>query len=356
MKKYYEILELNASASIEDVEQAYKELSNAWRPENYQNLPRYKRRAELKLKEINEAYEQLRSYLAARPHLEVHNDRSAPEAEPVEIKPDSELLEAEPESQPVADPIPDTEAEPPMDESMGPPPWERPAQPVEDISRPQIQKTAQKSLLFGFVAILAVLGVLQLYRVFDRQKPAETTAPAKLAEKSQPVTVTPAKKQETKSVAGSQKQPTEAVAPDPETIDYQAVLTREILNPYNRDPARIRRVQKSLIAKGYDTGPIDGIIGPYTSRALQQFARDHHMGSRNLFAPDLPAAAVLYAEVAAMHRDWHQIISSNDFVRWLESQTYYPADQIQTLKKSASARQVGDIIELYKLERNMRSN
>jgi hypothetical protein len=280
--------------------------------------------------------------------------------EPVEIKTDTKPLEAEPESQPVADPLADTETEPPMDESMGPPPWERPVQPLEDISRPQIQKTARKSLIFGFVAILAVLGVLQLYRIFDRQKPAETTSPATPAEKSQPVPLAPAripvKKQETKTVASSQKQPTAAVAPDPETIDYQATLTREILSLYNRNPARIRRVQKSLIAKGYDTGPIDGIIGPNTSRALQQFARDHHIGSRNLFAPDLPGAVVLYAEVAAMHPDWHQIISSNDFARWLESQTYYPADQIQTLKESASAHQVGDIIMLYKLERNMQSN
>jgi hypothetical protein len=345
---------------MEDVERAYKELSNAWRPENFQNLPRYKRKAELKLKEINEAYERLQSYLAARPHLEVHNNRSAPATKPVENKADPEPLETEPESQPVADPIPDTEAELPVDESMGPPPWERPVQPIEDNSRPPIQKTAQKSLIFGFVAILAVLGVLQLYRVFDRQKPAETTPPATLAEKSQPVpaspTRTPARKQETKPAAGIQKQPTAAVAPDPEKIDYRAKLTRETLSPYNRDPARIRRVQKSLIAKGIDTGPIDGIIGPYTSRALQQFARDHQMSSRNLFAPDLPGAVVLYAEVAAMHPDWHQIISSNDFVRWLESQTYYPADQMQTLKESASAQQVGDIFMLYKLERNMQSN
>jgi preprotein translocase subunit Sec63 len=48
MKKYYEILGLDMSASIEEVEQAYRELSDVWHPQTYQNLPRYRRKAEIK--------------------------------------------------------------------------------------------------------------------------------------------------------------------------------------------------------------------------------------------------------------------------------------------------------------------
>ncbi len=66
MKKYYEILGLDMSASIEEVEQTYKELSEVWRPQTYQNLPRYKRKAEIKSKEINEAYERVRTFLLAK--------------------------------------------------------------------------------------------------------------------------------------------------------------------------------------------------------------------------------------------------------------------------------------------------
>jgi curved DNA-binding protein CbpA len=66
MKKYFEILELDVSASLEEVEQAYKELAEAWRPENYQNLPRFKRKAEIKLEEVNDAYERIRSYLLVK--------------------------------------------------------------------------------------------------------------------------------------------------------------------------------------------------------------------------------------------------------------------------------------------------
>jgi curved DNA-binding protein CbpA len=70
MKKYYEILELDMSASIDEVEQAYKELSKVWRPQTYQNLPRYRRKAEIKSKEINEAYERVRTFLLAKPPAE----------------------------------------------------------------------------------------------------------------------------------------------------------------------------------------------------------------------------------------------------------------------------------------------
>ena len=66
MKKYFDILELDGSASIEEAEQAYKELAEAWRPESYQNLPRFKRKAEIKLKEVNDAYERVRSYLLVK--------------------------------------------------------------------------------------------------------------------------------------------------------------------------------------------------------------------------------------------------------------------------------------------------
>ena len=44
MKKYYKTLGLDMAASIDEVEQAYKELSETWNPQTYQNLPRYRRK------------------------------------------------------------------------------------------------------------------------------------------------------------------------------------------------------------------------------------------------------------------------------------------------------------------------
>ena len=63
MKRYFAILELYVSASIKEVDKAYKELTEAWRPENFQNLPRFKRKAEIKLEEVNDAYKRIWSYM-----------------------------------------------------------------------------------------------------------------------------------------------------------------------------------------------------------------------------------------------------------------------------------------------------
>ncbi|MGD8344899.1 MAG: DnaJ domain-containing protein [Desulfobacterales bacterium] len=366
MKKYFDILELDESATIEAVERAYQELINAWHPENYQNLPRYKRKAETKLKEINEAYAQLKAYLAARPQPAAGLGRTEADVQTIDAAPEPQAPEA---------PALDSEPEPTPERSLESPPWEpqHPTQPDSVISRPQIQKTVQKSLIFGFVAIIAVLGVLLLYRILHRQP--STASQTSVIEKAQSAVAatqkpaaparpekepahearkaTDAAQLQKEARASIQKQAPSLAAAAPDRIDYQKDLSEAVLNPFNRDGARVRRVQRSLIANGYETGPIDGIIGPFTSAALQQFAADHKMGHDHLFAPDLAAAVVLYAEVAAKHPDWHQIIASEEFVSWLGSQTHYGTDRIQTLKDSATARQVNDIIELYKLEHNM---
>jgi peptidoglycan hydrolase-like protein with peptidoglycan-binding domain len=366
MKKYFDILELDESATIEAVERAYQKLTNAWRPENHQNLPRYRRNAETKLKQINEAYERLKSYLAARPQPAATPRRTEPGVQPMDAAPEP-LSPAEPalDFKPVSGPGP----------TLDSPPWEPeyPMQPDRPISRTRIQKTVQKSLLFGFVAIIAVLGILLLYRVVLRQQSTEPQTP--VIEKAQPTVTTSqkpavpapsekapvqkaqpapeAEQLQARARASIQKQAPSPAAATPDRIDYQKALSEEVLNPYNQNAARVRRIQKSLMANGYETGPIDGIIGPFTMGALQQFAADHKIGHDHLFAPNIAAAILLYAEVAAEHPDWHRVITGNEFVSWLDSQTHYGTDRIQTLKDSATARQVNDIIELYKLERHM---
>ena len=154
MKKYFDIFELDESASIAELEQAYKELSNAWRPENFQNFPRQRRAAQLKLQEITEAYGRLKSYMAAKPPLAAHHQPASSKIEPNEG--------------PLADGLSASGEGPALERTEDPPPWEpqRATRPVEVISRPQIQKTVQKSLIFGLVAILAVLAVLLFYRLF----------------------------------------------------------------------------------------------------------------------------------------------------------------------------------------------
>ncbi len=155
MKKYFDIFELDESASIEELDRAYTELSKACRPENYQNFPRQRREAESKLQEINEAYEALKSYMSAAPLPTAHHNQP-------------ESPQIEPRAGSFSDRLSEPDEKPDLDREGDRPPWERerPAQPANVISRSHIQKGVQKSLIFGLVAILAVLVVLLLYRLF----------------------------------------------------------------------------------------------------------------------------------------------------------------------------------------------
>jgi hypothetical protein len=331
MKKYFEILELDVSASIEEVDQAYKELAEAWRPENYQNLPRFKRKAEIKLEEVKDAYERIRSYLLVKASGEDQMVFDSPK-----------------------DPPPEPEPETPSAEKTQPP----------QISAPY----RRKKLLLGLIAVAPVLGVLIFYLISDRQRPQKKVPQSIVAKKDKPEkdsdTASPpvaanhlSKKYESNSATkfsaakrspfakpASQK-PAEKIRPD-----YDRLLTQKALSKFNRNPVRVKRIQNGLITVGYNTGPIDGVIGPQTTAALRKFANDrtHVIEAGDLFASDLTKKVLLFAEVSAKHPDWDRIIGSQDFSRWLDSQTVLSAYQVKKLKKSPTALHVIGMLDLYK--------
>jgi len=49
-------------ASQDEVNQAYRDLINVWHPDRFANNPRLQKKAEEKIKEINAAYEYIRSF------------------------------------------------------------------------------------------------------------------------------------------------------------------------------------------------------------------------------------------------------------------------------------------------------
>ncbi len=55
-KIYFEILETEPDASIDDIKQAYRDLVNVWHPDRFLHNARLKQKAEEKMKEINKAY------------------------------------------------------------------------------------------------------------------------------------------------------------------------------------------------------------------------------------------------------------------------------------------------------------
>jgi len=334
MKKYFEILEIDVSAPIEEVEKAYKELAEAWRPENFQNLPRFKRKAEVKLEEVNDAYERIRSYL---------------------------LLKASEEDQMVLDSPKEPSAEP-----------EPETTPAEEPQPPQISPPSQrKKLLPGLITIAVVLGVLAFYLISDRQKPQTKTPQTIVAKKDKPIQDSdtaassvsadnlPKKSESISAVKSSAEKRSPSSKPGVQkpsakiSNDYDSLLTQEALNRFNRNPVRVKRIQNGLITVGYDTGPIDGVIGPQTTAALRKFATDrgHVIKAGPLFASDLTNTVLVFAEVSAKHPNWDHIIGSEGFLRWLGNQKVMPAYQVKKLKNSATARQVVKALDLYKSDK-----
>ncbi|MET0645347.1 MAG: J domain-containing protein [Pyrinomonadaceae bacterium] len=64
---YYELLGVAPGTSGRELKEAYRDLAKVWHPDRFSHDPRLQRKAQEKLKEINEAYERLTSGDAARP-------------------------------------------------------------------------------------------------------------------------------------------------------------------------------------------------------------------------------------------------------------------------------------------------
>lgn len=66
INRSFEILELDRGASVEEAKQAYKDIANVWHPDRFSHNPRLREKAEKKLKEVNLAYETVRSFLSQK--------------------------------------------------------------------------------------------------------------------------------------------------------------------------------------------------------------------------------------------------------------------------------------------------
>ena len=80
INRCFEILELDSKASPDEVKQAYRDMVNVWHPDRFPDNSRLKQKAEEKLKEINEAYEKVLSFLsssgeAEKTTLQFHSNR-----------------------------------------------------------------------------------------------------------------------------------------------------------------------------------------------------------------------------------------------------------------------------------------
>ena len=66
LQRCFDILELSPGATREEARRAYKDIVNVWHPDRFSNNPRLRKKAEIKLKEINAAYEEIGAFMASR--------------------------------------------------------------------------------------------------------------------------------------------------------------------------------------------------------------------------------------------------------------------------------------------------
>ncbi len=148
LTRYHEILGLGPEASAQEVEEAYQDLAKIWQPERFPEEPRLQEKAQAKLKELNEAYEKLKSGEAG-PSLE------------------SSALEPEPAQ---AQPAPEAEAGQPP-ESPGPPP------PPEPAARLPLWATPSRLGIGLALALALILLPLLYFHLSSPEAPLTTQGP-----------------------------------------------------------------------------------------------------------------------------------------------------------------------------------
>lgn len=80
IKRCFEILEIDADASLDEVNQAYRDLVSIWHPDRFSGNLRLKIKSEAKLKEINEAYRKTILFFSSKQkgHQTAHRSGNKP--------------------------------------------------------------------------------------------------------------------------------------------------------------------------------------------------------------------------------------------------------------------------------------
>jgi hypothetical protein len=160
LNKYYELLGVAPGTSGRDLKEAYRDLAKVWHPDRFSHDPRLQQKAQEKLKEINEAYEQLTTGRAGRrtPPSSPPVRSYAPTAAPVRRKrpwvilPTALLLCAvlfaalsaliQPDAGPARDPTPPSQQQEARPASAGQQSEKRRASPPEGQSSRAKERTA----------------------------------------------------------------------------------------------------------------------------------------------------------------------------------------------------------------------
>ncbi len=80
LEKCFEILDLQPGAGMEEIKAAYRDAVSVWHPDRFSHNLRLRKKAERKIKEINEAYETLMSRISADYDPSLNERRDLPQS------------------------------------------------------------------------------------------------------------------------------------------------------------------------------------------------------------------------------------------------------------------------------------
>jgi len=89
IEQSFEILELDRGASTGEIKQSYKDIVTVWHPDRFSNNLRLKQKAEEKLKEVNVAYDTLKSYLSSEQRMEPKQEKAEANVKTETAQPDA---------------------------------------------------------------------------------------------------------------------------------------------------------------------------------------------------------------------------------------------------------------------------
>jgi hypothetical protein len=124
--------------------------------------------------------------------------------------------------------------------------------------------------------------------------------------------------------------------------DCEKLLSKEAYKSLSTE--KIKQIQDSLNATGFDPREIDGVIGPHTQAALKQFCVEFENEFRKDSLDDFIAILFLYAAIAKDYPEWKKIVLNNDFELWIDQQ---PAEKRAVYHKIMRSGTAKDIISLF---------
>ncbi len=108
-------------------------------------------------------------------------------------------------------------------------------------------------------------------------------------------------------------------------------------------------IQQTLLRLGYESGEVDGIVGPRTKKAILSFQADLGIQDSEP-VPELQSLLGRYEQVQALQPDWAEVMRGKNFRSWLEHLPDTKAFQYHEVLKSGSARAIHTILARFKAE------